>query len=113
MTRTEKRIEVLKKQIEETEARIKEDTENLTEMKTEFDTLTAKKISDFAKKKNIVIDDKFFEMLSMVCEMDSEKINIFTSNSIPAPTSDIVTEQRTLDSDYSEKNKEDKVNVPF
>ena len=72
MTRTEKRLEVLRKQIDETESRIRTDTENLNQMKEEFDSLTAKKISDFAKKKNIVIDDKFFEMLSMVCHMDSE-----------------------------------------
>ena len=99
MKRTEKRLENLKKQIEETEARIKSDTETLANLKTEYDSLTAMKISEFAKKRNIVIDDKFFEMLSMVCKMDSdsgsnapEEINIFVPETANEDITSAITE---------------------
>lgn len=110
MTRTEKRLESLKKQAEETESRIRADTETLNRLKSEIETLTAKKISEFARSQNLVIDDKFFEMLSMVSQIQEEgkqpeEIKIFVAESGQDPAEAEIEKTNTV--------KEDKINDPF
>jgi len=109
MTRTEKRLEILKKQADETEARIRADTETLNRLKEEIETLTAKKISEFAKSQNLVIDDKFFEMLSMVSQIQeegkkTEEIKVFVTDTEHPVTGKTITASET---------KEEKFNDPF
>lgn len=108
MTRTEKRLEVLSRQMTELRARISADTESLEKMETEYEALTARRVTDFVKKQNLVIDDKFFEMLYRACSMENgegntEKISLFVPET---------TEQKRSGS-LSEEVKEDKDNELF
>ena len=76
MVKSEKRMETVVKSIADLQKKIKADSERLKKLQTEYEELTAKKITDFAKKNNLQLTDHFFEMLSFVSHMEEEGIKI-------------------------------------
>ena len=76
MVKKEKRMEAVAKTIADLQEKIKTDTEKLKRFQTEYEELTAKKITDFAKKNNLQLTDHFFEMLAFVSRMEAEGIKL-------------------------------------
>ena len=76
MVKSEKRMETVVKSIADLQKKIKADSERLKKLQAEYEELTAKKITDFAKKNNLQLTDHFFEMLSFVSHMEEEGIKI-------------------------------------
>lgn len=75
-TKTDKRLELVSRQIDELKDRIDKDTEKLKKYKAEYEKLMARKISEFAKSEKLVLTDKFFEKLSVVNRLEAEGLDV-------------------------------------